>query len=317
MATLSAAWTAAADEQAPTDDEVQAEKLFREGQHLFRMGKFARACAKFEASLALFDGVGSRGRLAECYERIGRVASAWRLYQEVKRLSLIDGNEERVALAEQRIRQLAERLPVLTIELRFDERFDGLRVTRNERQLESNELGSDLIVDPGTHVIVVSAPGYKTFKAVATIAEAESRVVEVPPLEAIPGSRELEERAVLLRGSPVGRTIAYTLLGLSGAALIGGASFGTMAMLDNSDIPDDCRNSRALCTQEQDRLYESARTNGTRATYSMIIGGSLLTAGLIVWRLSRPRVATERRYVLQWTPTASPDSIGWALSGSF
>src|SRR5690606_6369061 len=71
---------------------ARAQALFDEGIHLFNLGRYEDACPKFEASLALVAGVGTRGKLAECYEKLGRTASAWRIYGEVERLARRTGD---------------------------------------------------------------------------------------------------------------------------------------------------------------------------------------------------------------------------------
>lgn len=43
---------------------------------LFAEAQYGEACEQFEASLALVPGMGTRGKLAECYEKVGRTAIA-------------------------------------------------------------------------------------------------------------------------------------------------------------------------------------------------------------------------------------------------
>src|SRR5262245_60261131 len=66
---------------AAADAQRDADRLFEEGKQLFDKGSFAAACSRFEASLALQPGIGARLWLADCYESLGRTASAQRQFR--------------------------------------------------------------------------------------------------------------------------------------------------------------------------------------------------------------------------------------------
>ena len=57
--------------------------LFREAGALVDAGQPERACPKYEESLRLYDSVNTRYFLADCYERTGKMASAWAHFLEV------------------------------------------------------------------------------------------------------------------------------------------------------------------------------------------------------------------------------------------
>ena len=65
---------------AHADDDAPALVLFKEARALVGDGKYAEACPKFEQSLALEVGVGTQFNLADCWEHIGRTASAQKLF---------------------------------------------------------------------------------------------------------------------------------------------------------------------------------------------------------------------------------------------
>ena len=67
---------------ASAQDKAAAEALFDEGKRLFLDKKFAEACPRFEASERIDPGIGTLLFLADCYENVGRVASAWATFRE-------------------------------------------------------------------------------------------------------------------------------------------------------------------------------------------------------------------------------------------
>src|SRR5262245_20973343 len=60
-----------------SSDAAAARALFAEGRKLLDEGKFNEACPKFQESLRLKPGIGTRFNLADCWEKSGRTASAW------------------------------------------------------------------------------------------------------------------------------------------------------------------------------------------------------------------------------------------------
>ncbi|MFM2417004.1 MAG: hypothetical protein RL385_1727, partial [Pseudomonadota bacterium] len=82
---LGAAWLGAvAGARAETNaaDKAAAEALFDRGLQLLRDGKVSEACSALEESESIEPGIGTMLYLADCYERLGRTASAWALFRE-------------------------------------------------------------------------------------------------------------------------------------------------------------------------------------------------------------------------------------------
>src|SRR5580698_10375476 len=64
-------------------DKAGAESLLDEGIKLTTAQKYAEACPKFEESLHLYSSLNTEYFLADCYEHVGKVASAWVDFLEV------------------------------------------------------------------------------------------------------------------------------------------------------------------------------------------------------------------------------------------
>src|SRR5882672_9354066 len=63
--------------QAHNEELARADSLFNAAKALLDSGQYVDACAKFAESKRLAPGLGVTLYLADCYERIGRTASAW------------------------------------------------------------------------------------------------------------------------------------------------------------------------------------------------------------------------------------------------
>src|SRR4051812_44001967 len=77
------------------DGAAAAEVLFSDGKRLAQEGNYAAACPKFEESQKLDPGMGTLYRLADCYEHVGRTASAWAAFVEVAGSAKTSGQQAR------------------------------------------------------------------------------------------------------------------------------------------------------------------------------------------------------------------------------
>src|SRR5688572_27022649 len=84
---LGAAWGGAAltvtpPAHAQAENQAAARALFEEARDLAKAGNYSAACPKFEAANRLYASPGALLNLADCYEHLGRTASAWSQFGE-------------------------------------------------------------------------------------------------------------------------------------------------------------------------------------------------------------------------------------------
>ena len=79
LAVLAVATPAVADGAA---DRAEAKRLFDSGRAAITAGKIEDACTMFEASFKLEPAIGTKLNLADCLERKGLLAAAYRLFDE-------------------------------------------------------------------------------------------------------------------------------------------------------------------------------------------------------------------------------------------
>jgi serine/threonine-protein kinase len=104
--------TATADGAA---DVVVARTLFADARTLADAGHYEEACPKFEESRRLLAGVGTIYNLADCYEHVGRTASAWATFLDAAAAAASAGEGEREKVARTRAAALEPRLTRLRI----------------------------------------------------------------------------------------------------------------------------------------------------------------------------------------------------------
>jgi tetratricopeptide (TPR) repeat protein len=148
------------------DDKAQAELLFSEARQLVSSGKYAEAAIKLEASNRLDPAVGTLLNLADCYEHLGRTATAWATFMQV---AAMPTSGARASFAQQRAAALLPTLSKLTIQAPGAPA--SLRVTLDGAAIASAAYGVPVPVDPGRHVIEATSQGRSPFH----------REVNVPP----------------------------------------------------------------------------------------------------------------------------------------
>jgi hypothetical protein len=95
--------------RAQTSSEARADSLFNEARQLRKQGQYAEACSKFAQSKELAPGVGVSLHLADCYEHIGRMDSAWREFQSAEKAARELG-DARAEVAHTRAKALEAKL---------------------------------------------------------------------------------------------------------------------------------------------------------------------------------------------------------------
>src|SRR5262245_14840909 len=99
-----------------TDDRVAAESLFSSGRELMQAGKYQEACEKFESSRRLEPALGTTLNLANCYEKLGRTASAWAEFKSAAAEAQRLGDPTRKATALERAAALEPKLSRLWLQ---------------------------------------------------------------------------------------------------------------------------------------------------------------------------------------------------------
>ena len=138
---------------AQAQDQAAARVLFEEGRALTKAGKTMLACPKFEAASKLYTSAGILLNLGNCYEQVGRTASAWATFERAATTAATTGKTSTAAEASRRRALLGPRLARLAISVGHP--VSGLEVQCDDVRLPMAAWGAPLPVDPGDHEISV------------------------------------------------------------------------------------------------------------------------------------------------------------------
>jgi hypothetical protein len=266
-------------------DSATAESLFNEALALLEAKKAAEACPKLEASQRLDPGVGTLLYLADCYQQVGRTASAWATFREAAYMAK-DRKDEREPVAVESAQALEPKLSYLKLEVTPPEGVT-LEIKRDGQVIPEAVWNTAIPVDPGSHTVEVSAPGKKPWSTTITIAEGpRQESVAIPLLEdaPLPPPAPLTAPPVDPKPEPqlgTQKIAGWALLGVGSAGLITGGVLALLARGNDSDADAECRPDRpGLCNPAGVELGESAQTKATWAGISAGVGLAALGAGV-------------------------------------
>jgi hypothetical protein len=332
------AWCFSAHAQG---DSAAARALFTEGRQLAAQHKYEQACPKFEESLRLDSGVGTLFNLADCYEHIGRTASAWARFLDASAGAKAANQTERERIARDRANALEPKLSRLTIEVKAQDA--GLDVKRDGQSVGSASFGTAVPIDPGAHVVEASAPGKKTWTTrVQVAANAGKMTVAIPALEdALPaaavaktpeitppaaGTIRATTEPTTLADTPESshalgaqKTIALVTAGVGVVGIGVGAVFFANYKSKNDQASGICVASDP-CTPDDvanhTGLVDDAKKARTLGFVGVGVGGAALVAGAILF-LTAPNAPTAPSTGLTAGPFIAQGAVGAQVGGTW
>lgn len=257
----------AAPASARAGDPALADALFQEGLRLSGEGDHEAACPKFKASLEADPAVGTRFYLADCLENVGKLASAWSMWNAARDAAAKAGDAKRVEIAKARLAALDPRLPRLKVNVANP--VPGLEVYRDEGKLAPAAFGLPAPVDPGRHVVAVVRGAEVLKKAEVDASEGEIETVNLdlaaiekaapsPKPAAKEGRADPRQWMTVRESKSSQKTIGWVLVGVGGAGLVTAGVLEIVALSKKSASDDRgvCLND--FCTGEGIRLRSQA-----------------------------------------------------------
>jgi hypothetical protein len=302
-------WLALLATSAPAfaqTDKAAAEALFREGMRLSKAGNYPEACPKLEESQRLEPSLGVQYYLADCFDKIGRSASAWANFVEVANKARLAGETAKEQTASKRADELEPKLSRLSVEVE-DGKLPGLSVQRGLIAIGSGQWGVPVPIDPGAYELKASAPGYEDWSKTIEVKPGAAVTERIPALKPLPAQAtpaspaavttatdasapKPQPRATSSTQRTAGIVVAATgvvALGVSGVlALMANSANSTSKELGNCLENDMCSDAGL---DERDRALKLADA----ATVVSIAGAVLTAGGVVIW-LTAPKAHPER-----------------------
>jgi serine/threonine-protein kinase len=283
---------------AETEDPAGARALFDEARALMRAGRYESACPKLEAASTLYRGSGILLNLGDCYEHVGRTASAWSAFVEAASMAARLGRADDEKEATRRQASLEPRLSRLSIIVAKE--TPDLVVRRDGARIDRGAWATPMPVDPGAHTIEATAQGHAKWETTVTVSTGRSVTVEVPelaeqkqgaappsaaPPTPAPSSDATPPSASNVHPEPEGDPARYwTGRRMLGASLAAG---GTVAMGIGGVLGFSAKSQYDSSTGETGAARRddsaSAVSRGNVATVVFSVGAAVAVAGLVVW----------------------------------
>lgn len=251
---LAAAAPRARAQEVVAADVATARDLFIQASALGQQGKWDEARALFERSLALKRAPITLYSLGAAQKHSGRWVEAIESFRAFLAEPSTAGTKVYEEPAQAAIAELQPRIAHVTLVLAAGAGGDA-RVELDGRLVAVAALGTARPMNPGSHVIAVTAPGRKPLRRELTVREGERTTVElVLEVEAAAPAATQVTSAAPSAGAgpfpstttsstapPAGATPSLALpIGLfvaGGAVLIGGVAVGLLGITHASDAP--------------------------------------------------------------------------------
>lgn len=286
-------------------DKGTARELTVEGYALLDKKDFAGAADRFKRADALFHAPTITVGLARAYVGLGKLMSAYEAYNRAAHESVPPNASaafvNAVNDAQRELAALSPRVPGVIINLKGAP--PEAKVTLDGADVPNAALGVKRPVDPGQHVVKVTAAGF--FPGEATVNVVEGKVEQVnielkvdpnykapvapPPGPGTPGVGQQQPPPPpppdnTPPPSSLQKTLGFVGIGVGGAALIMGAATGGIALSKRGALLEACPDGHCpKGSQGQNQsAIDSYNMMGTLSTVGFVAGGVLAATGVVL-----------------------------------
>ena len=292
---------ASAPAHAQAQDQAAARALFEDGRRLLKEGKYPEACRTLEAASKLYPSPGILLNLGDCYERLGRTASAWTEFGEAASVAARALRNDQVAEAKRRQGAVEPKLAKLTIRVPNVATGVTIAITRDETELSSAAWGEAIPVDPGPHRIRAEAPGHEPWTTTVVVTSAGQTVtVDVPVLTASPTApapvpvHEIEatqsavpEATSPVTTAPVRRKSTALDWALIGGGVVVGVVGGVLWDVGANHAREASGPHPESELESAQSSYSSAKTLYIVGLGGVVVGGAAAVTGVILMTVGR------------------------------
>jgi hypothetical protein len=309
-------------------DRATARALGQEGQAALDKKDYATAEDRFRRADKMVHAPTLMLGLARALAAEGKYVEAQESYNRIVREGLPPGGGEAfkraIDEAGKEVDTVTPKVGAVTITVKTAAGADvpDPQVVLDEHPINSASLGVRRAIDPGAHVVRVTATGFKPGEMKFTTTEGgsidEPLVLEQdlsapPPTAAVPATTTGATAAAVSSGdtgttqpSNARKIAPFVAWGVGGAGLVLGAVTGIVALGKHSTLKDECTGGTCSSATAQDDL-NSYHTMGTLSTVGFIIAGVGAAAGVVLFVTEPKSTPTTGLRVM---PTIGLGSVG-------
>jgi hypothetical protein len=300
-------------------DMATARALGTEGLRLAETGNCAAAVEKLSRAEKLHHAPTTLERLGECEIAIGRYVDGTESLRRVMREHIPEGSPSVFLTAQSRAKAALDQATPHIAKVKIDVAGPsaGDVVLKIDNVPASNAaIGIERPIDPGSHTIEASAPGFKASTQKFDVADGGSRAVSLT-LEKAPD----QPKPVIVdtthhdetHPTPVTTTRrnyvpAFVAFGGAGAAAIFGGIFGGLAIAKKNDLITAC--GGPICPPSQQGAYNDMKVFANLSTVGFVVAGITAAVGIVLVAVA-PKHTVVENVALGVTPN------GLFLGGAF
>jgi len=289
------------------EQEAERTKLYKKAVEAANAGRWSEAAETLRAVLAIRSSPKVRFTLGQAEEHASQLLAAYDAYTQAVADAEAAGEPDVVATVRGALQALAPRVPSVRVTVTGT----GAGAATAAIDAKSAVLGQPVRVDPGSHLVAVSAPGAKS--STTTISVVEGQQLDVPvALEAEgPASSSANAANAATEG---GGGFPWSTAGLIGAGVgVAGLGVGSYFGLDaisknNASNKSGCNGND--CTAAAFATREAARSSATASTALFVAGAVLAAGGVTLWLLA-PHGSAE----VEVAPSAVSGGAGVTVAG--
>lgn len=290
----------------------QARALMDEADRLVEERKLEGALALYQRAHALVRVPTTGIEVARTLAAMGKSVEAIEAALAVQRLPRTDPEPKAFAAARKEAEDLAARLTlrVPTVQLDLARQLDvnRVRVDVDEQVVPPELVAAPRAMNPGRHVIRVSAPG---------------RVAKTFTVDLKDGAR-MRLKVVLEEGDAASLPpLAIAGIAVAGVGLVVGTITGVLSLGQAEDAKDACGTDTKNCSPSASSAITSAKTTGWISTisFALALGGGGLAAHALLTRPDPNATSTALGPAGRGAPGAGlsigPAGPGLGLGGVF
>jgi hypothetical protein len=313
-------WSATARAQG---DIATADALWKAGRDLAARGDWAGACPKFQASFDLDEQLGTLLNLADCYNNLGKIATAWARWNTALEWAKRT-NDSRLDFIQKEQQKTEANLPRVTVEVANP--VPTLTIKRGTTVVEPAMWGVPIPTDPGPVEIVVFRGDTAIERTAIEAKVAEVAVVKLDleeidrrhpkPIEVpkpTPDPIPIPKPAVEPY-DPTQRNIGLIVGGVGIAAVLTAAGLEIAALVkkNQAEEPDACINK--FCSPDGLAAAEEAATFAEVGQWVGIGGLAVFAVGVTIF-LTAP--SEDDPAVARVVPWFAPGGGGLELEARF